>query len=282
MKFKAVLFALLSVALVFFFGTFQASRCRAASPPSSPATAQAKTAQDTANDLSVDDSLDEDYLEDSASGEPAVSDPFENFNRKIYRFNDSFYFHVAKPVARVWAKVLPREIRVGIGNIITNIRTPIRFTNCLLQGNVLGAAIELDRLLVNSTLGIGGFFDPAGQGMDLPKQPEDTGQTLGVWKMKQGIYIMWPVIGPTTVRRNIGFIGDVFLDPITYVAFSWLAFLEVPVRELNNLSFRLGDYEALKKSALDPYVAIRNGYVQYRRNLVKQRGVVPVSGRREP
>lgn len=220
---------------------------------------------------------DEDYLYDEGDEESAtVPDPLEKPNRKIFSFNDKFYFDVAEPLARGWAKILPQDFRIGIRNFIYNFYTPIRFGNCLLQANPKGAVIEFVRAVLNTFFGIGGLYDVAGIACNLPRQPEDFGQTLGVWGVSEEFFIEWPFVGPSTFRSSVGLGGDAFMHPLSYTAFWWLAFIEYPFNALNELSLNLGEYESIKKAALDPYVAIREAYVQYRRQLVKQRGVEPV------
>ena len=107
-------------------------------------------------------------------------------------------------------------------------------------------------------------------------QNEDVGQTLGVWRMGHGLFINLPVLGPSSVREGLGILGDSFLDPITYTVNPLLLRWGVKgYRKFNQVSLTLGDYEALKEAAIDPYVAVRNAYIQYRETLVRERGVFP-------
>jgi phospholipid-binding lipoprotein MlaA len=251
----------------------------------SPATAEAKQGQETSNsekksedlsdeDLDFDKELD--FLEEPEEEVVTVADPLEPLNRAIYHFNDKLYFWFLKPAARGYNYVFPEEFRIHVRNFFINLLFPVRFVNSILQGNFDGAAVEISRFVVNSTLGIGGLFDPSSRGLRLPMQDEDLGQTLGVYGLGNGIFITVPVLGPHTARSLVGWVGDGFLDPITwYVQPMLLSWGVKGYKKFNEVSLTLGDYEALKEAAIDPYVAIRNAYVQYRDTKVKERGVFP-------
>ena len=215
-----------------------------------------------------------DYVEEKDE-EPkeGIADPLEPFNRAMYHFNDKLYFWVLKPVARGYRTVVPEEARVGVRNFFTNITFPVRFVNCLLQANFRGAASELGRFAINTLLGIGGLFDVASiPEINLLKQDEDFGQTLGVFGLGQGFYINWPILGPSSPRDTLGLAGDGFLHPLYYLA-PWDVSLGVRAyEEVNDTSLSIGDYESLKEAAIDPYVAIRDAYVQYRQKKVKDQG----------
>jgi phospholipid-binding lipoprotein MlaA len=228
-------------------------------------------------DESITDQEVLDYVEEEGEQEKVgIADPLEPFNRAMYHFNDKLYFWVLKPVAQGYRKVVPEEARVGVGNFFANITFPIRFVNCLLQANFGGAASELGRFVINTIWGIGGLLDAASiPGINLSKQDEDFGQTLGVFGLGQGFYINWPVLGPSSPRDTLGFAGDFFLHPFYFLA-PWDVSLGIRAYErVNDTSLSIGDYESLKEAAIDPYVAIRDAYVQYRHKKVKDRGVRP-------
>jgi len=209
-----------------------------------------------------------------------IADPLEPFNRAMFHFNDKLYFWVLKPVAQGYTRVVPEGVRVSVRNFFSNVAFPIRFVNCLLQANFDGAAIELSRFTVNTLLGIGGLFDPASsKEMKLVKQDEDLGQTLGVYGVGQGIFLTWPFLGPSTPRDTVGLVGDWFLDPVTYLT-PWYAPYGVKAYgRVNEVSLRIGDYEALKEAAIDPYLALRDAYLQYRQKKVETRGAKTVQGK---
>ena len=215
-----------------------------------------------------------DYVEEAGDQEKArIADPLEPFNRAMYHFNDKLYFWVLKPVAQGYRFVVPEVARIGVNNFFTNIAFPIRFVNCLLQANFNGAGRELGRFMLNTTAGIGGLFDPASHpDINIAKQDEDFGQTLGVYGVGQGIFITWPILGPSSPRDTLGLVGDYFTHPFFYYDGPWLITWELRAFDkVNDTSLRIGDYESLKEAAIDPYVAIRDAYVQYRLKKVKER-----------
>jgi len=206
----------------------------------------------------------------------AISDPLESFNRAMFGFNDKLYFWVLKPVARGYKKVLPEAPRVGVNNFFSNLRFPIRFVSSLLQADFSGAATELGRFAVNTIWGVGGLLDPASsKQLDIPKNEADLGQTLGVYGLGQGFYIVWPVLGPSSARDSIGIVGDFFLYPVSYINpwYDWLAVRAY--EEVNDTSLRIGDYEFIKEAAIDPYVALRDAYGQYRQKKIEKRSDKP-------
>jgi phospholipid-binding lipoprotein MlaA len=217
-----------------------------------------------------------DYVEEEGEEERVgIADPLEPFNRAMYHFNDKLYFWVLKPIAQGYRMVVPEEARIGVRNLFVNIAFPVRFVNCLLQVNFRGAGIELGRFVINTIGGIGGLLDIASiQGINLSKQDEDFGQTLGVFGLGQGFFINWPVLGPSSPRDTLGLAGDFFVHPF----YNFLTNLELSVgiwaySNVNDTSLSIGDYESLKEAAIDPYVAIRDAYVQYRHKKVKDRGI---------
>lgn len=241
--------------------------------PSSGPTSLSSTNEAVPGSETEDDY--EDYVEEKGQDEkPGIADPLEPFNRAMYHFNDKLYFWVLKPVGQGYRKVVPEKARISVSNFFSNISTPIRFVNCLLQANIGGAATELGRFVVNTTWGVVGLFDPASNDtFNLQEQDEDFGQTLGVYGLGQGFFITWPIFGPSSPRDTIGMLGDSFLQPVNYLE-PWEASAGVKAYDMvNGVSLRIGDYEALKEAAIDPYVAIRNAYVQHRLHKVKERGV---------
>ncbi len=199
-----------------------------------------------------------------------IADPLEPVNRAIFVFNDKAYFWVMKPVAQGYGAVVPEGVRVCIRRFFSNLGTPIRFANNLLQGKVKGAGAELLRFLIDSTMGIGGLGDPAESGFHIEKRDEDLGQTLGRYGLGQGFYIVWPLLGPSSARDTVGLAGDSFLDPINYMSDPWAAVGVKAFKAENHLSLSIGDYEGLKESAIDPYAAVRDAYVQNRAKKVRE------------
>jgi phospholipid-binding lipoprotein MlaA len=216
------------------------------------------------------DEFDEfDELEDELLAEMAdVPDPLEGWNRAMFQFNDALYFAVGKPVLQGYEAVVPQMIRLGIRNFFHNLRMPVRAVNCLLQGRWEGAGAELARFGINSTVGCLGIMDIAKEEFEILPVEADLGQTLGVWGIGDGCYLVWPLLGPSTIRDSAGRFGDAFLAPLAYVRPFWIPISARALRGINDGSFRIGEYEVLKSDALDPYVAIRQAYIQYRRRKI--------------
>jgi len=227
-----------------------------------------------AENTTVDEYGDIEVLEKvGAETKGGIADPLEPFNRAMYHFNDKLYFWLLKPVAQGYGKVVPETARVGVNNFFTNLAFPIRFVNCLLQANLGGAAEELGRFAINTIWGVGGFLDPASsQDINLSNQDEDFGQTLGAYGIGQGFYINWPIFGPSSPRDTVGLVGDAFLTPYTYFGPWYVGAGTRGYDMVNDISLKIGDYESLKGAAIDPYVAIRDAYVQSRLKKVNRKG----------
>jgi len=199
-----------------------------------------------------------------------IRDPIWPWNRAMYHFNDKLYFWLLKPVARGYRFVVPERGRIWVRNFFHNLTMPIRAVNCVLQGKGKKTADEIASFLVNTTWGILGFGDPAKNRLNIKKHDEDFGQTLQVYRMGNGFYIVWPIFGPSTVPDSIGLVGDRFLNPVTYVQ-PWEASLGITAyNTVNDTSLKIGDYESIKEAAVDPYIAIRDAYIQYRKKKVEE------------
>jgi phospholipid-binding lipoprotein MlaA len=197
-----------------------------------------------------------------------VADPFSPWNRAMFHFNDRLYFWVLKPIARGYRAVIPELVRSSVKNFFHNLTTPIRMVSCILQGKGREASTEFGRFLINSTAGLLGIDDPAKRWFNLDPKEEDLGQALGTYGIGNGFYIVWPILGSSTLRDSVGMVGDWFLNPVSYVD-PHEAYLEMrALQTVNETSFQIGDYESLKKAAIDPYVAIRDAYIQYRNKKV--------------
>jgi phospholipid-binding lipoprotein MlaA len=221
---------------------------------------------------SSDDKDYHDYVEEGGEEKKAeIADPLEPFNRAMYRFNDKLYFWELKPVAQGYSAVVPEGARASVQNFFSNLAFPIRFVSCLLQANFSGAATEFGRTAVNTIWGIGGLLDPSSsKDLNLPKQDVDLGQTLGVYGLGQGFYIIWPILGPSSARDSVGLAGDFFLYPVSYLSPWYISSGVRGYEEVNDTSLRIGDYESFKEAAIDPYVAFRDAYVQYRQKKVEK------------
>jgi phospholipid-binding lipoprotein MlaA len=233
-----------------------------------------------ASALETDNSGDEslDYLESDPFADEygsdvdyvGIPDPLEPINRIFFHFNDKLYFWFLKPVASGYKAVVPKPARKSFKNFFSNLAFPVRFVNCILQAKFDGAGYEFGRFLTNSILGLAGFFDVAEKHFDMKAYDEDLGQTLGAYGIGNGFYIIWPVLGPSTIRDTVGDVGDFFLDPVYHADLDTIYDLSINgFEKVNDTSLVIGDYEDLKRSALDPYIAFRNAYYQYRKKKVE-------------
>jgi len=201
--------------------------------------------------------------------------PIVLVNRSFFTFNDKLYFWVLKPVAIGYKTVAPEPVRVSVRNFFSHLTTPVRLVNCLFQADVKCAGIETARFFLNTAIGFAGFFDSARTGFNLEKQDRDFGQTLGIWGMGPVFYIDLPIIGPSSLRDGLGYAVDVSLDPRTYLAFYFATFSYANtggwvLDKVNEASLSLGEYEDLKKAALDPYIALREAYHQHRQSKIRK------------
>lgn len=199
-----------------------------------------------------------------------VSDPLEPVNRVFFNFNDKLYFWVLKPVSKGYAYFIAEDVRMCVKGFFKNLLAPVRIVNNLLQGKVANSGVETARFVINSTLGIAGLADPAKHEFGLAPKDEDFGQTLGTYGLGEGIYICWPFLGPSNVRDTVGLAGDFFLSPGSFlVTYDAGTGVEIEAgKDVNNTSLALGDYETFKESAIDPYVALRDAYRQYRQKKI--------------
>jgi phospholipid-binding lipoprotein MlaA len=219
---------------------------------------------ESAADLTGNDPFDP-FAEDETDLQ--VADPIEPVNRGIFWFNDKLYFYLLKPVARAY-RVIPEPARVSVDNLFSNLASPVRFANSLLQFKLEKAGSELGRFVVNTTVGILGLFDPGKSWLGLEKSDEDFGQTLGFYGAGDGFYLVLPVFGPSSLRDGIGRVGDYFVDPVSSPYYfqlnNWEQYALGGLETVNALSLDKDTYEGIKKDALDPYLFLRNSYIQYR------------------
>jgi phospholipid-binding lipoprotein MlaA len=200
-----------------------------------------------------------------------ISDPLQGYNRAVYRLNDAIYRYGIKPLAQGYRKVVPEPGRKSVRKFFNNVAFPTRLINCLLQGKMAGAGIELSRFAINTTVGIGGFFDPAKSYLRLPAFDEDFDQTLGVWGAGTGMYLVLPFFGPSSVRGTIGKIGDFALDPFFYIKIKTIERVGIKLtKQVNTTTFFIDEYDKLQEAALDPYIAMRNAYFQNRHRKVRR------------
>jgi phospholipid-binding lipoprotein MlaA len=202
-----------------------------------------------------------------ASSQPVTmtdpeNDPWEAYNRKIHSFNVKVDEAVAQPIARGYNAMLPEEPRRGIRNFFRNLGYPVTALNLVLQGKFQDSLTATGRFLMNSTVGVLGFFDVASD-VEIPYYDEDFGQTLAVWGWKNSRYLVMPVFGPYTVRDFLGRSFYGYFSPVTYVAREYNNYIPMVV-DLITLRAELMPFQAEIDAASDPYVLIRDAYLQNR------------------
>ncbi len=202
------------------------------------------------------------------SAHAAEGDPWEGFNRGVWWFDDRLDRFVLEPIAVSWRFVTPTVVRTRLRNVFQNLGYPLRFVNNLLQGDVQQAGRETGRFLMNTTVGVAGIFDPASR-YGLEMREEDFGQTLGVWGVPPGAYLVLPFFGPSGVR-------DAAMLPLDLLAGAWPALISTEAnavisgtRLVNTRALGIEDMREIRSASLDLYVALRDGYRQRREALVR-------------
>jgi phospholipid-binding lipoprotein MlaA len=229
-----------------------------------------------------------DEFEDEFGGDETaeVFDPFGGYNRVMTGFNDKLYFWVLKPVAKGYRSVVPEFARRGINNFFKNLYYPVRLVNNVLQLKLKNAGEETLRFATNSTIGVLGFWDPAKAWFGLEAHPEDFGQTLGYWGVGAGPHLVLPFLGPSNLRDTFALAPSwVYLNPINNLTMAddWIDLdaiesIEetetkagiVAFEEINYTSLHIGEYENLKKDAIDFYPFMRDLYEQNRQKEIEE------------
>jgi len=244
-----------------------ATGCASKSNLNTPDTNQSKIIQTDEFD-DFDNEFDDENKE--------VFDPLEGYNRWMTSVNDKVYIYAFDPVSKGYAFVIPKPARVGISNVFDNLKFPIRFSNNLLQLKFDHSIKELGRFMINSTIGIFGLFDVAKAG-GVEAYPEDFGQTLGHYGVGSGFHIVLPFLGPSNLRDSVGFTVDSVIAPTTNASLKY----QIPnntekalglssIYYINKNSLHPGEYENLKKDALDVYTFFRDSYEQKRNKEIKK------------
>ena len=207
----------------------------------------------------------------------ATEECFEGISRSIFKFNLIVDDIILEPLAKGYNK-LPKPIKSGTGNFTSNISTLLSIPNSLLQGNLKQAGHATGSFLVNSTVGILGFFNPA-EKIGLNPHKEDLGQTLGAYGLGPGCYYVLPILGPTTVRDSVGLIADTFIDPFAHVTIRENELLGISGNNIDYFSVKgttavdfrsdnMTNFESLEKNSIDLYSAFKSIYLQDRKNKI--------------
>jgi len=213
----------------------------------------------------------------AASSQPtkATEECFEGFSRSIFKFNMAFDDIVLEPIAKGYNK-LPKPIKNGTSNFTSNIATLLSIPNTLLQGNIKQFGHSTGSVLINSTVGVLGLFNPA-EKIGLKPHKEDVGQTLGVYGVGHGCYFVLPILGPTTARDSIGLLADSFIDPFAHITIRENELLGVSGNNLDYFSVKgtsavdfradnITNFTSLEKNSLDLYSSMKSVYLQDREN----------------
>jgi phospholipid-binding lipoprotein MlaA len=270
-------FALLAIAVTLLCAAI-VSGCSSQVRVQSPAEKAALASDEPARDVATDESAGLDY------------DPWETVNARTFDINFNYLDRYAlKPAAEVWARALPQSVRHGLANVFDNIAMPRRFVNKVLQGRLPGAGEELARFVLNTTVGVAGFFDVAAH-IGLHESDADTGQTLGTWGIKPGPYLVLPILPPLDVRDAIGFAADSFMDPLSWFVTPLGADIgRSAAYTINERADHMTEYDDVEDTSLDLYAAVRNGYLQRRQKLIRDAirdrdrdwGIIPKASHRQ-
>lgn len=214
------------------------------------------------------DFLDDDFYMEEQEGSPS-QDPIEPFNRLMFDFNDSAYSYLLKPLATGYSNVVPVDIRGCVWNFFRNLEEPLRFVNCILQGRFEESMWVLSRFAINSVAGVFGLANPASREFGIPMIDASLGETLAVWGVGDGFYLVIPFYGSTTLRDITGTVVDsMTMSPYYLWSDDYLTLGAIYAsKEVNKLSLYLNVYDDLKKMSFDPYVALRNSYFQNRKKI---------------
>jgi phospholipid-binding lipoprotein MlaA len=208
--------------------------------------------------------------DDAVFDDSGPNDPWEGFNRGIFWFNEKADVYFLRPVSVGWDFVMPDMIQTAIRNVFANVRFPIIFLNDLLQAKPIQAGEDLGRFLLNTTVGVGGIWDPAKE-VGLVGNNEDFGQTLGYWGVPPGPYLVLPLLGPSNPRDTVGLVADSAVQPYPYFIAWYISAAITATNMVNTRARYIEEIDENRETALDYYSFQRNAYVSYRENLVRDR-----------
>ena len=235
-----------------------------------------------------EDGFNDEFEDEFGAAEKEVFDPLNGYNRLMTGFNDGFYIFVLDPVARGYRWVLPDPVRRGVNNFFHNLLFPLRFVNNALQLKAKNTGEEFLRFSINSTVGILGIWDPAKEWFGLEAHEEDFGQTLGYYGIGSGFHVVLPFLGPSNLRDMFSLYPEIVMDPVNYVENRPYNFPQPEgdsfgiskktlqqyeltlLKTINRESLRIGQYENLRKDAIELYPFLRDIYEQNRAKLIKE------------
>lgn len=234
--------------------------------------------QSNLNEGDFDDEFGDEFAQEEEKKE--VFDPLSGYNRAMTKFNDFVFLNAINPIAKGYAYVTPEPLRVGLSNAFDNLMFPVRFVNNILQLKFANASEEFGRFVINSIWGLGGFMDPAKEHLGWEEHNEDFGQTLGYYGVGGGFHIVLPILGPSNLRDTLSLSANNYISPLSDFGSKDIAY-KIPkngmeslgisaVQNINTLSLNLGQYESIKKDALDLYPFLRDVYEQKRKKDIKE------------
>ena len=214
---------------------------------------------------------------------PNPDDPYEDFNRQMFAFNEGVDRAIVEPVAHGYRAVTNEPIREGVGNFTSNLGEPLTFVNHVLQGQIPDAGATFGRFVVNTTVGIAGIFDPA-SAMGMQRTKEDFGQTLGKWGVGPGPYVVLPLLGPSNPRDAFGRGADAALNPLNYPEFESDDEIRMGIAVLGGVNARAGAIEAIEevRNQIDPYTTLRRLYGRTREQDIANAPVQPKETEKVP
>ena len=224
------------------------------------------------DDLENNSDLEEDPFAEEEQEVATISDPFERwYNRPVYVFNDHFYEYFMRPVAQTYKDVVAEGFRIMIRNLYQTVSFPGRFVSSLLQWKFDKAGRVISRVLINCTLGFLCTVDVANEGFGIKPVDEDFGQVLGFYGIPSGPYLVLPLLGPSSVRDGVGRAVDAVMNPLFWLVPNFATGAGVTAEQMvNETSFFIEDIKALKESAVDPYISLRDFYNQRREILIDE------------
>ncbi len=232
------------------------------------------------NTSSFEDEFGDEFEDEFKDENKKEFDPLSSYNKVMTSFNDFFYMNILRHISKGYSKVVPQFVRTGISNFFDNILFPARFVNNLLQFKIKNAGEELGRFIFNSSFGLAGLMDPAKNRLDWEEHNEDFGQTLAFYGVGDGFHIVLPFLGPSNLRDMTSLVADAYINPLTSTSYKQISY-KIPKNfgqtlsiksfdTINTVSLKQGQYESIRKDALDLYPFLKNVYNQKRKREIEE------------
>lgn len=205
-------------------------------------------------------------LSEEAQAEALDKDPWEPFNRAMFSVNNVLDGLILRPLASIYRGIVPEPGRNAVSRVLENLRSPVDFANSVLQGDPQNSFAVFWRFTINSTVGLGGIFDVAGEEAGLTARNADFGQTMAVYGMQSGPFLFLPILGPSSLRDATGRAVDMAFDPVTYAGdkYEWTAYAKAGANAIDFRARNMKLLDDINNTSLDPYATFRSGYIQRR------------------